>query len=67
MGVAGVGYKQQVQGQNSGLETHFEAYYRIVLNDYFAITPDIQCVIDPAGKSDNDTIIAGMLRGEFKF
>ncbi len=67
MGVAGVGYKQHVQGQNSGLETHFEAYYRIVLNDYFAITPDIQCVIDPAGKSDNDTIIAGMLRGEFKF
>lgn len=67
MGVAGVGYKQQVRGQNSGMETHFEAYYRIVLNDYFAITPDIQCVIDPAGRSDNDTIIAGMLRGEFKF
>jgi len=49
------------------METHFEAYYRIVLNDYFAITPDIQFVVDPGGRSDNDTIIAGMLRGEFRF
>ena len=67
LGIAGVGYKQEKQGQNSGMETHFEAYYRIVLNDYFAITPDIQCVMDPAGRSDNDTIVAGMLRGEFRF
>ena len=67
LGVAGYGYKQEKQGQSKDMETHFEAYYRIVLNDYFAITPDIQFVVDPGGRSDNDTIIAGMLRGEFRF
>ncbi len=67
LGVAGMIYSQEIQGQSRGMETHLEAYYRIALGDYFAITPDIQCVIDPSGEKSNDAIIAGMLRGEFRF
>jgi len=67
VGVAGVVYAQEILGKNRGMETHMEAYYRIALCDYFAITPDIQCVIAPLGKSENGTIVAGMLRAEFRF
>ena len=67
VGISGIIHEQKFQVKNSGLETHMEAYYRIVLNDYFAITPDIQCVIAPNGNSKNSTIVAGMLRAEFRF
>ena len=67
LGVAGLVYAQEILGKNRGMETHMEAYYRIALCDYFAITPDIQCVISPWGRSGNGTIVAGMLRAEFRF
>jgi len=66
VGISGLVYAQEFQGKSKGMETHMEAYYRIVLNDYFAITPDIQCVISPFGNSGNSTIVAGMLRAEFR-
>ncbi len=67
VGVSGIIHEQESLVKNRGLETHMEAYYRIALNDYFAITPDIQCVIAPNGNSGNGTIVAGMLRAEFLF
>ena len=67
LGVAGLVYTQDILGKSRGMETHAEAYYRIAFGDYFAITPDIQCVIAPLGRSGNDTIVAGMLRAEFRF
>ena len=67
VGVSGIIHEQEFLLKNRGLETHMEAYYRISLNDYFAITPDIQCVIAPNGNSRNGTIVAGMVRAEFLF
>ena len=67
MGISGLAYTQEFHGKSSGTSTHMEAYYRIALNDYFAITPDIQCVIAPGENSENGTIVAGMLRAEFRF
>ena len=67
LGVAGLVYAQEILGKSRGMETHMEAYYRIALCDYFAITPDIQCVIAPWGRGENGTIVAGMLRAEFRF
>ncbi|NSW87192.1 MAG: carbohydrate porin, partial [Syntrophobacteraceae bacterium] len=45
-------------------EVHLEAYYRILIREYFAISPDIQYVANPVGNSRNDPIVAGMIRVE---
>ena len=53
--------------QNDDTEYHFEGYYRFQISENFAITPDLQYVVNPHGDSDNDDIFAGMIRAEFSF
>lgn len=65
LGVAGLVANHDLE--NDGVEYHFEAYYRIVLSEYFSISPDLQYVVNPLGDSDNDDIVAGMLRGQLSF
>jgi carbohydrate-selective porin OprB len=48
-------------------EYHLEAYYRIAVTENLAFTPDLQYVWNPGGDSDNDGILAGMVRAEFNF
>jgi hypothetical protein len=48
-------------------EYHFEAYYRIAVTDYLAVSPDLQVVLNPGGDSKNDPMLAGMIRAEFRF
>ena len=48
-------------------EIHFEAYYRIAVNEYIAVSPDLQYVLNPGGDSRNDPVFAGMIRAEFGF
>ncbi len=65
IGIAGV--KGHIGPDNDGTEFHAEAYYRIVLNKYVALSPDIQWVVNPLGNSGNGTVFAGMLRLEMSF
>ncbi len=53
--------------QNDDTEYHLEGYYRFQISENFAITPDLQYVVNPHGDSDNDDIFAGMIRAEFSF
>ncbi len=65
LGIAGLEANSDL-GYN-GTELHLEAYYRFVLSEYFSISPDIQFVSDPLGKSSNDNIVVGMVKGQFTF
>lgn len=65
LGIAGLEANSDL-GYN-GTELHLEAYYRIVLSEYFSISPDIQFVANPLGNSSNQNIVAGMLKGQFSF
>ena len=65
IGVAGLIPNDDLE--NDDTEWHLEGYYRIVLSEYFALTPDIQYVINPLGNGDNDDVFAGMIRAEFSF
>jgi len=65
LGVAGLEANSDL-GYN-GTELHLEAYYRIVLSEYFSISPDIQFVANPLGNNSNQNIVAGMLKGQFSF
>lgn len=76
VGVAGLGSRedrlvlgsdQTYRALGGSTEYHLEAYYRVVLSENLALTPDLQYVINPLGDSDNDGVFAGMLRGEFTF
>ncbi len=50
-----------------GIEHHFEAYYRYAFNQYFAVAPDFQAVVQPQGDSGNPAVLSGAIRGEFHF
>lgn len=52
---------------SGGIEHHLEAYYRYAFNQYFAIAPDFQAVIQPQGDPDNPAVLSGAVRGEFHF
>jgi hypothetical protein len=65
LGVAGLVANDDLNSE--GTEYHLEAYYRIVLSEHMAISPDLQYVIDPLGDSDNDGVLAGMMRAELSF
>ncbi len=65
LGVAGL--KGTLGPDNLGTEFHTELYYRIVLTENFALSPDIQYVADPLGNPHNDGVFAGMVRAEFAF
>jgi len=53
--------------KESSTEWHFEAYYRAQVGENLAVTPDLQLVLNPHGNSNNDRIIAAMLKAEFSF
>lgn len=67
LGIGLAGLKGSGEDPNDGTEFHMEAYYRIALTEHFAVSPDIQYVLNPLGNNDNDGVFAGMLRGEFSF
>ncbi len=48
-------------------ETLYEAYYRIVVNEYLAISPDIQLIDNPGGDNSNDTVFVFGTRGQLTF
>jgi hypothetical protein len=54
-------------GDNEGTEYHVEAYYRVVISEFVAITPDVQYIVNPVGDTRNDDVFAAMLRAELSF
>jgi carbohydrate-selective porin OprB len=51
-------------------EGHFEAYYRIHINDHLSISPDFQYIWDPFGKDiadDTNGIFIGGMRAQVDF
>jgi hypothetical protein len=46
---------------------HIEAFYRYQLNDYIAITPGVFVITNPDHNDNNDTIVVGTLRTQFRF
>jgi carbohydrate-selective porin OprB len=66
----GLGFAALVPGNRYSKddpECHLELYYRIVVTENLAFTPDLQYVWNPGGDSDNDPIFAPMIRGVFNF
>lgn len=66
VGVAGSIASEDLDGADS-METTMEAYYRIEVCDYFAISPDIAYIVNPGGDDDNDGIVSGTLRAVVTF
>ncbi|WP_339327830.1 iron uptake porin [Anabaena catenula] len=52
---------------DSGNSTHYEVFYRYLVNDNIAITPGFFIVTDPGHISRNDDIFIGVLRTTFNF
>ena len=52
---------------NPADEGHFEAYYRVTINDQLAVSPDIQVVTNAKGDEDFENVIIGSVRGQFTF
>ncbi|SKB12551.1 conserved exported hypothetical protein [Planktothrix sp. PCC 11201] len=46
---------------------HIEGFYRYPINDYIAITPGFYVVTNPDHNSNNNTIVVGTLRTQFRF
>jgi carbohydrate-selective porin OprB len=66
----GLGFAALIPGNRyaqNDPEYHLELYYRIAVTENLAFSPDLQYVWNPGGNSDNDSVFAGMLRGEFNF
>ncbi len=57
-------------GYRARPEGHLEAYYRIHVNDYLSISPDIQYIWNPFGKDisgDTSPVFIGGLRAQLDF
>jgi len=54
-------------GTDPGDESHFEAYYSYQVNEYLALTPNLQAVINANGDDNASTIWVGGVRGQFTF
>ncbi|MFN6569136.1 iron uptake porin [Dendronalium sp. ChiSLP03b] len=52
---------------DSGNSTHYEVFYRYLVNDNIAITPGFFIVTDPGHISRNDDIFIGAIRTTFSF
>lgn len=50
-----------------GDETHFEAYYSFAVNEYVAVSPDVQVVTNASGDDNFDTVWIGGIRGQITF
>ncbi|MGE4357577.1 MAG: carbohydrate porin [Candidatus Omnitrophota bacterium] len=63
-------YKGANSERNAKKETHFEAYYRLRINDHLHISPDIQVIWNPYGddiENRKDTITVFGLRTQIDF
>lgn len=62
-------YERKVLGANfnDDDEMHFEAYYRYQVNDYLALTPDIQMIWNPMSNDDLDHIMVVAARAQVDF
>lgn len=67
LGVAGAPSNADSEDDFDLTEYHFEMYYRFVLNEYFALTPDLQYVIQPQGSQEYDNVFAYTLRLDLTF
>ena len=52
---------------NSENESHFEAYYRLFVNEHLSITPDFQFMDNGGGDGDSGTVWLGAVRGQLTF
>lgn len=57
---------RSVEG-GSATETLFETYYRIQITKYFAITPDLQLILNPGADRDSDPAVVAGIRGVLSF
>jgi porin len=48
-------------------ESIFEMFYRLQLTDTVQITPDVQVVFDPAGNTEEQTVVIGGVRAQVSF
>ena len=55
------------EGKDAEDEYHLEIYYKFQINDYLALTPDIQWTDNPAGYDDHDDFWVFTLRGTWSF
>jgi len=53
--------------EDNDTSIHIEGFYRYPINDYIAITPGFYVVTNPDHNSDNNTIVVGTLRTQFRF
>jgi Carbohydrate-selective porin, OprB family/S-layer homology domain len=57
----------QILDVDDGSSTHYEFFYRFLVNDNIAITPGFFIVTDPGNISDNNDIFVGAIRTTFRF
>lgn len=63
-------YKKADATRRAKSEGHFEAYYRIHVNDHLSISPDLQYIWNPFGKDvaeDTNSIFVGGARAQVDF
>jgi hypothetical protein len=60
-------YGAAILRQDDGSGMHYEAFYRLRVNDNLAIVPGVFVVSDPGHISENDTIVVGAIRTSFSF
>jgi carbohydrate-selective porin OprB len=61
---------KKAQSRQAKTESHFEAYYKFVVNEHLEITPDVQIISNPFGKdapNGTSTIIVGGIRTQINF
>ncbi|YAF96534.1 MAG: iron uptake porin [Nodularia sp. CChRGM 3473] len=56
-----------VPAVDTGNSTHYEVFYRYLVNDHIAITPGFFIVTDPGHISRNNDIFVGTIRTTFSF
>jgi len=54
-------------GNHDDVPLHFEAFYRVALNDYINITPGFIWQTAPGGDEDGDDALIGVVRTSFNF
>lgn len=72
--VFGLGVAQGILGRDfreteglASTETLFEVYYNIAINKYIVITPDLQTIINPGGRSSDDVAVVAGIRAILKY
>jgi Carbohydrate-selective porin, OprB family/S-layer homology domain len=56
-----------IEDVDDGNSTHYEVFYRYLLNDNISITPGFFLVTDPGHISENNNIFIGAIRTTFSF